>query len=352
MRHHEGRVDRPRQRRAETALLNGMLDALEEIDRVLRRDGKDLPGGRHEQQGFFIRSQKLDRAEIHLAARTQHRARQAEERHRDGLGQGGARPHPFDLCQRDLLFAQAPGQLQAVPVEAVIGTRQGVQAVDQDGDGDEGQHGQKDVSRKGQADGLPVDQKSQARHQAGQKQDQDNMQAPPGPDGRGKITKNSWFRRDLVILKVGFGRLGGVQAKVHGIFHADLAAQEGAFLGGKSGGDDIAPDAPGGTDLDLLGGDIPLDRPRHDDIGGAHILAGHLAGLADHQHAFQADLPFEHAFDTHAPGAAQAALPDHPRAKYRGDAFHRLYGQGVGFLVISFEHGFSRRSECAPYFII
>ena len=126
-----------------------------------RADGKNLPGGGHQQQGFLVRGQELDRAKVRVAAQAQQRAGQAEERHGEGPGHGRKRAHPFDIRDRDLLDAQTPGKGQLVAVEAVIGAHQGVQAIDQDGDGDEDQDGQHDQADKEQAERLPVGQHRQ-----------------------------------------------------------------------------------------------------------------------------------------------------------------------------------------------
>ena len=64
----------------------------------------------------------------------------------------------------------------------------------------------------------------------------------------------------------------GRDADVHLFLHADLTAQECPFLGGKCRRDDVPPDAPAGTDFDLLrvyseGSDKDFVTPDLDDDG-------------------------------------------------------------------------------------
>ena len=81
---------------------------------------------------------------------------------------------------------------------------------------------------------------------------------------------------------------------------------------------------PEAADFQFLSGDIAAHRARHDDRVGAHVLAGDASRLADDQHAAQGDLAFERALDADAARAVDGAVPDHARAKHRGDALDGL----------------------------
>ena len=147
-----------------------MLDIPEKIGRGLRADGKNLPGGGHQKQGFLIRGQELDRAKVRVVAPAKKRAGQTEERQRKGPGHGRQRAHPFNIRNRDLLDAQAPVKSQFVAVEAVIGACQAIQVIDQDGDGDESQYGRHNETGKEQAERFLGGQQGQGNYDGGQHQ--------------------------------------------------------------------------------------------------------------------------------------------------------------------------------------